>query len=610
MMWLSVLSIGLVSTILPAEAADKGANSPLLKHGNLRPRMMRAEKMLDKKPKPEIKPKPGDKNETEAVDNSFEEESFPDRLWVPDTDTNSSSTEAGGGLELLQQVTVLEASNMTNTAIVDDVLLNETVTENEAVTEDETATEYVQSEEESSYSSNVALAKLDDTTPKGLPLITFSITTDSETEEIDTSELSSVLSDYLMEQLTDKFPESWLVQVELDVNYEYKPEKDEVEGVGFEADEEDSLHIFTATGAVYVDNDSTEIPTENQLYAKTRDSVAKEGAEAAILSLLQESEDSNLQEAKTFSVSQVKPRVASPLLEDNSSTIPHTLDAFIGLTAVLALLAGAYIARDRAKEIADDQEPKVSFDDEESVDYTKKIAEDVATQPPTPPSTPPSTPAATPSTFPSRPAPTTTRPTPRLICLSDFNIIDEISHLGDTVTRGEERTLEGGYATPNNHIQQQPSILRPSTARTRRPATSFDETTAVSAAPSVLALSDFNIVDELMCMHEEMNTQPSTQPSRHVKFDVDNETNTTSGDTSIQIFDELGCGPVTLADGVRIAPDDLRTTRSSKTNKSSGLGGLFDCRVEDLNVFGGDSYDDDFRSETISYYSGDSEYTY
>ena len=492
-------------------------------------------------------------------------------------------------------------SNMTNTSIMDDVLLDETATEDEAITEDE------QSEEESAYSSNVAKVKLDNTTPKGLPLITFAITTDPETEEIDTSGLSSVLSAFLMDQLADKFPESSLVQVELDVNYEYKPEKTEVEGVGFEADKEDSLHIFTASGDAYFLNSSAEMPTEGQLFAKTRNSLAKE---FKILSLLQENEDASLQEAKTFSVSEVK---ASSLLEDDSDSIPHMLDAFIGLTAVLALLAGAFIARDTAaKVVADDQEPQ-DFEDQASVDYTKKIAEDAETQPPTPPSTPPSTPAALPSTTPSTMQRSPAKPGPKLICLSDFNVIDEISHLADDITRGEEGTLDGGNA--NNQIRRQRSILRPSTGGNRRYYD--DEITAVSTAPSLIAMSDFNIVDELMCMHEDM-AKPSTQRSRHVKFNVDNETNTTS-DTSLRMqrYDDVidnACGPVTLADDVQIDPDDLRTTRSSKANKSSGFGGLLDCRMRDLNVFGGESDSEDYRSETISYYTegseDDSEYTY
>lgn len=597
MMWLSVLAIGLVSAIPSTEATLKGADGPQLKHGNLRSRMLRAaEKTVVKKPKP------GDKNETEAIDSSVEIESSPDRIWAPDT--NSTSTEASGGLGLLQ----LEVSNMTNTSIMGDILLDETTTEDETATEDEAVTEDEQSEEESAYSSNVAQVKLDDTTPKRLPLFTFAITTDPETEEIDTSGLSSVLSAFLMDQLADKFPESSLVQVELDVNYEYKPEKTEVEGVGFESDKEDSLHIFTASGDVYFLNSSAEMPTEGQLFAKTRNSLAKE---FKILSLLQENEDASLQEAKTFSVSEVK---ASSLLEDDSDSIPHMLDAVIGLTAVLALLAGAYIARDTAaKVVADDQKPQDSFEDEASVDYMSKIAEDAETQPPTPPSTPPSTPAAIPSTTPSTMQRSPARPGPKLICLSDFNVIDEISHLADDITRGEEGTLEGGNA--NNQIRPQRSILRPSTGGNRRYYD--DEITAVSTAPSLIAMSDFNIVDELMCMHEDM-AKPSTQRSRHVKFNVDNETNTTS-DTSLRMqrYDDVidnACGPVTLADDVQIDPDDLRTTRSSKTNKSSGFGGLLDCRMQDLNVFGGESDSEDYRSETISYYTegseDDSEYTY
>ena len=312
MLWISLLSIGLVSAILPPEATDKGANGPLLKHEKLRSRrMLRADKIDDKKIKPGTKPKPGvnivveEDDETEAAESSEVVETFPH--------TNSTST-------------YLEVSNMTNTSTADEALLNETVSDE-------------QLEAESFYSSNVALVTLKNTTPKGLPFFTFTITTDPSTEEIDTSELSSLLSDHLLEQLTEQFPESWLVQLDLDVDYKYKPEKKEVDGVGFEVDKDDNVHIFTATGAVYVQNASTEIPNENQIFAKARDSISKDDAEAAVLSLLQENKDASLQEAKTFTVSEVEPREPHYLLEDSHS-IPRTMDIFIGGTAILILLAG------------------------------------------------------------------------------------------------------------------------------------------------------------------------------------------------------------------------------------------------------------------------------
>mmetsp|Transcript_18486 Transcript_18486/g.29001 ORF Transcript_18486/g.29001 Transcript_18486/m.29001 type:complete len:227 (+) Transcript_18486:2-682(+) len=223
--------------------------------------------------------------------------------------------------------------------------------------------------------------------------------------------------------------------------------------------------------------------------------------------------------------------------------------------------------------VAEDHESQDSFDDEETLDCKEKNNGDEETQPPTPPSTPPSTPA-------------TTKPTPKLITLSDFNIIDELSHLGDEDTVKDRNT--------NNNIQPQASILRSSTGQTRK--LNEDESTSVST--QLIALSDFNIIDELMCMGQET----TTEQSRHVKFDVDNETNTTSGDTSMKIFDPC-IGPVELADGVKIDQDDMKSEKSSKSNNSSGSGlGIFDC-----GNFGSDSDSDsdeeDYRSESISYFS-------
>ncbi len=570
MLWLSLLSISLVSAILPSETNYKGANAPLVEHEQLRlPRMLRGDKLSKKKPKPGGKSIAGNETEVEeVVQEDDETEGFESVAVIEDfPDPNSTLTF----MELSNMT--LAATNMTSTSIVDDAILNETAL-------DETVSDE-QLEEESFYSTNVALVTLENSAPKGLPTITFAITADADIDEIDTSELSSLLSDYLLEQLTDKFPDSLLLQVDLDVEYKYKPEKEKVDGVGFERDKEDSLHIFTATGGVYIQKTSTVIPTENQVFAKTRDSVSEGDAEAAILSLLQENEDASLQEAKTFSISELKPREPSPLVEESSS-IPRTIDAFIGLTAVLALLAGAYVARDRAIAVAEDHDSEGSSDDEESLYDKEEDGEDAETQPPTPPSTPPSTPSTT----------SKTKPSPRLITLSDFNIIDELSHLGD-----ENSTVEG--RNMHNNIQPQASILRSSTAQTRKPIK--DEKSVAST--QLIALSDFNIIDEFMCMRQE----PTTEKSRHVKFDVDNETNTTSGETSMKIFAPC-TGPIELADGVRIDQDDMKSEKSSKTNRSSGSGmGIFDCG--DFGIES-ESSEEDYRSESTSYFSEHSELTY
>ena len=509
MLWISLLSIGLVSAILPTEAAEKGAIG-LVEDGNVhRYRMLRGDSTKKPLPQLEPKPKPGD-------------------------------------------------TNISNETLVDEL-----------------SEESVDVEVEKFYTSNLATTLLAEATPVGLPYFTFTIATDSDTDEIDTSELSSLLSDYLLQQLQEKLPESLLVQVDLVVDYKYKPEKKEVDGVGFEVDKADSVHIFTATGGVHA-HISTEVPTQNQIFAKARDSMSTADAESEILSLLKESKEASLREAKTFSVSEVKPREANYLLQDSHS-ISRGMDVFIGMTAVLILLTGAYVARDKAIAMSDNQEPQDSFDDDKSVVSQKKNDDDdddAETLPPTPPTTP-------------SPTASSRKTSSQLIRLSDFNIFDELSHLGgDDTTMGDDTAQQQPYTH---------SILR-SSAGQPMPE---DASTAVSA----IALSDFNILDELMCMGNESKTE---QKSRHVKFD--DETNTTSGDTSFpRIFDP--CGPLEVADGVKINKADMQSANAESTKSNSP--GFFDCGVDMVEDVDSTTYDYDDYDDSTSYYSDDdSQLTY
>jgi hypothetical protein len=301
------------------------------------------------------------------------------------------------------------------------------------------------------------------------------------------------------------------------------------------------------------------------------------------------------------------------------------VDILIGLTAVLILLTGAYVARDKVKGMSgNQQEIQESFDDdEESVSYKKRgnvvvdneetlgyktkkknfaVEDDAETLPPTPPPTP-STASTRKSQLinlsPTTPSTSSIRKS-QLITLSDFNIIDELSHLGDDGTNKNEYTNEGNGKVNNIESQQKrkphrksilkSSIRRSSSRKTRQPATRYaDAPRAASTqhcSPQLITLSDFNLLDEIMCMGKEMGVESANEQSRRVQFDV--ETDSTRGDTALRIFD---CGPVELADGVKIDRDGKPLM--SKKDNSSGFG-LFD-----MNVFGiGD--DDDYRSGTRS----------
>lgn len=246
MMWISLLLIGLVSTIIPSAAAAAAAAVQKGGIGSAEYGFVQRNRML----RADVK-KNQQKEEQEEIDAELVEEDN-------DNEDESEVVEEEDVLPILDGVDELglDTSRTTNSS-------------EEAHGGNETAA--VEDDEEELVEVVNLLETSKDVTPIQLPSFSFKITADPDTDNIALSGLSSVLSDYLLEELQEKLPKSTLTSVDLDVNYEYKPEKSEVVGgVGFDADDEDSVHIFTAQGTVLVDNSGMVIPTESKVYAKTQ----------------------------------------------------------------------------------------------------------------------------------------------------------------------------------------------------------------------------------------------------------------------------------------------------------------------------------------------------
>jgi hypothetical protein len=590
MMWISLLLIGLVSTIIPpataaaAAAVQKGGIGSAEYGFVQRSRMLRADvKKQQQKEQEEI-----DVDEVVVVE---EEEKDND---------NEDEEEEADVLPILEDVDALglDTSRTTNST-------------EEAYGGNETAA--VEDNEEELVEVVNLLETSKDVTPIKLPSFSFKITADPDTDNIALSGLSSVLSDYLLEELQEKLPKTTLTSVDLDVNYEYKPEKSEVVGgVGFDADEEDSVHIFTAQGTVFVNNSGIVIPSESKVFAKTRDSLSSKDAGEEIVTLLQESDEKSLQAAKTFSLSDLTP-IETASLVNPSYSVPRTLDIFIGLTAVLVLLAGAYVARDKARS---SEQPDDEYDIEEvRTVKMKEAVDEEETLPPTPPTTPYTTPSS----------PSDRKSSPQIIALSDFNIFDEFSHLGDdnTATTKEQTTRES-ILKNSAAGRDDSSGIAPFPTR----AVSYQDGVSTSASTrktssQLLSLSDFNILDEFMChggFAGETATRTTTvDESRHVTFkddETDTQTNSTSEET--QQYESFldGCGAIEMADGVKIDNSAMQAQKkqSRKEDNSDadcGLMDVVDIGVEDLDICGNNDYDGEttYRDETISYFSDDTDNT-
>lgn len=575
MMWISLLLIGLVSTFIPPTAA--AAATAVVQKGGIRSteygfvqrnRMLRADaKKQQQKEQEEI-----DLEVLVEEEVVQEEDVLPilddvDELGLDTSRTTNSTEEANGGEddeeELVEVVDLLDTSK--------------------------------------------------DVTPIQLPSFSFVITADPDTDNIALSGLSSVLSEYLLEELQEKLPKSTLTSVDLDVNYEYKPEKSEVSEVGFAADEEDSVHIFTAQGTVFVNNSGIVVPTESKVFAKTRDSLSSEDAGEEIVTLLQESDEKSLQAAKTFSLSEVTSKETASLVNPSYS-VPRTLDIFIGLTAVLVLLAGAYVARDKASSSEQPEDDEYDIEEVRTVKMKDPAEEEEETLPPTPPTTPHTTPSS----------PSDRKSSPQLIALSDFNIFDEFSHLGDdNNTATKEQTRES--ILKNSAVGDDSRGIAPFPTR----AVSYEDGASTSASTKksssqLLSLSDFNILDEFMChggFAGEDTVTMTTDKSRHVTFKDDEtdllQTNSTSDET--QKYETLldGCGAIEMADGVKIDNSAMQTQKKQsrkedKADADCGLMGVVDIGVEDLDICGNNDYDGEttYRDDTISYYSDDTDLTY
>lgn len=528
-LWISLLTIGLVSSVIPTEAVEKGAI------GLHRNRMLRADVIVTQNG---TKPTPA----------------APGPALALKTNQGDDKADSFKGIS--------GVSNATDISLADS-------TTNETAADENSVNELAQEEVEStSYSNALESMEMEDSLSVQLPLFTFTITTDSSTDEIDTSQLSSFLSAYLLEQLRDELPESFLEGVFLDVEYEYKPQKTNVDGVGFASDNKDSVHIFNATGTVLV-RESSEIPTENQIFAETRDSLTKGGAEKEILTSLQESEVASLQAVKTFSISEVNPHTTLYLMKDSHST-PLALDIFLCVAAVMAILAAAFVARDKAMSMYENkQSQKETFGDEESecgsrqdIVYTKKNLREAL--PPTPPITPPTTP------YSGNPYSSGRKSSSQLISLSDFNIMDELSHLGETST-----------IDPNPEMKS----YKPTNRRSASWHGPRGQYASVNKSSSqLLKLSDFNIVDEFMCGFDKPD------PSRIVRFKDDATNNfTIPGGVlrNLNVLDDA-CGPIVMADGVGI---DNTFVRNAKTIKEDTYDNAFDCGVEDLQLCADHSMD-------------------
>lgn len=582
MMWVSLLLIGLVSTIIPPAAA---ATAAAVQKGGIgsaeygfvqRNRMLRADvKKQQQKEQEEIDVDAVVEEDNDSEGDEEEEDVLPilddvDAFGLDTSRTTNSTEEAYGGNE---------------TAAVED--------------DEEELVEVVNLLETSK-----------DVTPIQLPSFSFVITADPDTDNIALSGLSSVLSEYLLEELQENLPKSTLKSVDLDVNYEYKPEKSEVVGgVGFDADEEDSVHIFTAQGTVVVDNSGVVIPTESKVFAKTRDSLSSKDAGEEIVTLLQESDEKSLQAAKTFSLSEVTPTETASLVNPSYS-VPRTLDIFIGLTAVLVLLAGAYVARDKARS---SEQPDDEYDIEEVRTVKMKDAVDEEeTLPPTPPTTPYTTPSS----------PSDRKSSPQIIALSDFNIFDEFSHLGDDNTATTKEQTRESILKNSAAGRDDSSGIAPFPTR----AVSYQNGASTSASTKkssskLLSLSDFNILDEFMChggLAGETATR-TTDESRHVTFkddETDTQTNSTSDET--QQYENFldGCGAIEMADGVKIDNSAMQAQKKQSRKEDNadtdcGLMDVVDIGVEDLDICGNNGYDGEttYRDDTISYFSDDTDNT-
>ena len=578
MMWISLLLLGLVSTIIPpaaaAAAVQKGGIGSAEYGFVLRNRMLRADA------------KKQQQKEQEEIDAEV--------VVVEDNDNEDES-------EVVEEEDVLPILDD-----VDELGLDTSRTTN-SYGGNETAA--VEDDEEELVEVVNLLETSKDVTPIQLPSFSFKITADPDTDNIALSGLSSVLSDYLLEELQEKLPKSTLTSVDLDVNYEYKPEKSEViGGVGFDADDEDSVHIFTAQGTVLVDNSGMVIPTESKVFAKTRDSLSSKDAGEEIVTLFQESDEKSLQAAKTFSLSEVTPMETASLVNPSYS-VPRTLDIFIGLTAVLVLLAGAYVARDKARS---SEQPDDEYDIEEVRTVKMKDAVDEEeTLPPTPPTTPYTTPSS----------PSDRKSSPQIIALSDFNIFDEFSHLGDDTTATKEQTRESILKNSAAGRDDSSGIAPfPTSAVSYQDGASTSASTKKSSS-KLLSLSDFNILDEFMChggFAGETATR-TTDESRHVTFkddETDTQTNSTSDET--QQFESFldGCGAIEMADGVKIDKSAMQAqkTQSRKEDNADadcGLMDVVDIGVEDLDICGNNDYDGEttYRDDTISYFSDDTDNT-